>query len=173
MKRLVAGAVAVALVGVGVGTAIGQGGGGTLGPGAVGSKTFEVRIKQNQFGVNCGNLPDNRCFRRGPQIANLLAGNGAIFDGSNRVGTALFANIISRKLGRNGSQDVFLATITFDNRADSLSVLGPSTSRGSTLPYAIIGGTGTYAGARGSVTEGRSSETRTEVRIPLNFTFIP
>ncbi len=176
MRRLLAGALAVSLVGVGaaVGVATGQGTGGTVGAGAVGTKAFEVRVKQDQVNVNCGNLPQNRCFRRGPRLGNVIAGNGAIFDGTTRVGTALFANIASRVRGRNNVQEVFLATINFNNNVDSLSVLGPSISQGDTaLPYAIVGGTGIYAGARGTVSEGRSTDTRTETRIPLNFTFIP
>jgi hypothetical protein len=176
VRRLLAGALAVSLVGAGaaVGVATGQGTGGTVGAGAVGTKSFEVRVKQNQIGVNCGRPAPPQCFRRGPRLANVIAGNGAIYDGTTRVGTALFANIVGRKVGRNGTQEVFLATITFDNRTDSISVLGPATSQGDTaLPYAIIGGTGIYAGARGTVSEGRSTDTRTETRIPLNFTFIP
>ena len=173
MKRFVAGVVTASLVAVGVSTAVGQGTGGTLGPGAVGTKTFEVRVKQDQVSVNCGNLPDRRCFRRGPRIANVLAGNGRIFDGPNKVGTALFTNIVGRTVGRTGTQDVFVATIIFDNNVDSLSVVGPGQSTGPVLPYAIVGGTGVYAGARGSVVEGKSVDTRTESRIPLTFTFIP
>jgi hypothetical protein len=176
MKRLLAGGCAVALVaGVGAGAAIGQGGGGTVGPGAVGSKTLEVRVKENQINVNCGNLPQNRCFRRGPRLGNVVAGNGAIYDGNTRVGTAIFANIVGRRIGRTGSQDVFLATIAFNNRADSMAFMGPSigAENAPTLPYAIVGGTGTYAGARGSVIEGEGTERRGEFRIPLNLTFIP
>ena len=177
MKRLFAGAAAVVCAGAGmfvVGSATGQGTGGTLGAGAVGSKTFEVRIKPSQFGVNCGRpATPAQCFRRGPRISNILAGNGRVFDGGSQVGTALFASIVGRRVGRSNNQDVFLATITFNNRADSLSVLGPGASNGPALPYAIVGGTGIYAGARGSVSEGRSVDTRSESRIPLNFTFIP
>ena len=134
MRRLLAGALAVSLVGVGaaVGVATGQGTGGTVGAGAVGTKAFEVRVKQDQVNVNCGNLPQNRCFRRGPRLGNVIAGNGAIFDGTTRVGTALFANIASRVRGRNNVQEVFLATINFNNNVDSLSVLGPSISQGDT-----------------------------------------
>ena len=132
MRRLLVGALAVSLVAAGavVGVATGQGTGGTVGAGAVGTKTFEVRVKQNQISVNCGRPAPPQCFRRGPRLANVIAGNGAIYDGTTRVGTALFANIVGRKVGRNGTQEVFLATITFDNRTDSISVLGPSTSQG-------------------------------------------
>lgn len=176
MKRFLAGALAAALVGGGAfvaGSAIGQGAGGTLGTGAVGAKTFEVRVKNSQIGFNCGNLSQRRCFKRGPHPANVLGGSGAIFDGGTQVGTALFADITGRRLDSKNGQDVFMATITFNNRVDSISVLGPSSDQGATLPYAIIGGTGIYAGARGVVNEGKSVDSKTESRIPLNFTFIP
>ena len=165
----------MALAGVGVGTAIGQGQGGTLGPGAVGAKSFEVRIKEKDFGVNCG-LPNplKRCFKRGPLVANVLAGSGAVYDGGAKVGTAVFFDVVGKKLQKQNTLNVFLATITFTNRQDSISVMGPSSDEGSTLPYSIVGGTGAYAGARGTVTEGKeSSPVKGEFRIPLNLTFIP
>ena len=173
MKGIVVGAVALALAGVGVGTAIGQGQGGTLGPGAVGAKSFEVRIKEKDFGVNCGLDNANRCFRRGPRPANVIAGSGAVYDGSTKVGTAVFYNVTGKKLQKQNSLDVFSATISFANRQDSLTVMGPSSDQGSTLPYSIVGGTGVYAGARGTVSEGKDTTVGKEIRIPLNFTFIP
>lgn len=173
MKRVAVGAVALTLAGVGVGTAIGQGQGGTLGPGAVGTKSFEVRIKEKDFGVNCGLDKANRCFRRGPRPANVIAGSGLVYDGGTKVGTAVFFNVVGRKLGKENTLDVFSATITFNNRQDSLSVLGPSGGPGPTLPYPIVGGTGVYAGARGTVAEGRDTTVGKEIRIPLTFTFIP
>jgi hypothetical protein len=36
-----------------------------------------------------------------------------------------------------------------------------------------VGGTGVYAGARGTVSEGKDTTVGKEIRIPLNFTFIP
>ena len=100
MKRLLAGVLAAATIGAGafaVGSATGQGTGGTLGAGAVGTKSFTVRIKENQFGANCGNLPQRRCFAVPPRLASIGAGNGQVFDGGNRTGTALFANITARR----------------------------------------------------------------------------
>jgi hypothetical protein len=175
MKGIAVGAVALTLAGVGVGTAIGQGQGGTLGSGAVGAKSFEVRVKEKDFGVNCGlPRPLQQCFRRGPRPANVLAGSGAIYDGTRKVGTAVFFNVIGKRLGKESSLDVFSATISFNNKVDSLSVMGPSGGSGPTLPYSIVGGTGVYAGARGTVSEGKeTSPVKGEFRIPLNFTFIP
>jgi hypothetical protein len=72
------------------------------------------------------------------------------------------------------SLDVFTATILFTNKADSISVLGPASDQDTALPYSIVGGTGAYAGARGTVTEGReTAPVEGEVRIPLTLTFIP
>ena len=177
MKRLLAGVLAAATIGAGafaVGSATGQGTGGTLGAEAVGTKNFTVQIRENRVGANCGNVSQQRCFRQGPKLANVIAGSGDILSGSNRVGTALFSNIVSRRIGSQRSLDIFMATITFNNKVDSLSVFGPSTdSEEGSLPYSIIGGTGVYAGARGYVTEGKGTEGRGQFSIPLTFTFIP
>ena len=175
MKRLLAGVLATATIGAGafaVGSATGQGTGGTLGAGAVGTKSFEVRIKENQFGANCGNLSQRRCFDS-VRLASIGAGNGQVFDGSNRAGTALFANITARKVSRRESDDLFMATVVFNNRVDTISFFGATGSEESVIPYAIIGGTGIYAGARGTVTEGKTVEGRGTFTIPINLTFIP
>ena len=101
-----------------------------------------------------------------------LPGNGAVYDGSTRVGTAGFATIASKV--KRPSLDVFMATILFTNKADSITVMGPSSDQGAALPYSIVGGTGAYAGARGTVTEGKeTTPVRREFRIPLTLTFIP
>ena len=175
MNRLLVGALVLVLAGVGVGSAIGQGTGGTLGPAAQGTKTFEVRIKERNLNVNCGIPTSNnpaKCFRKRPRIANIFAGYGQVYDGSTRVGTAGFSNIAAKV--NKPQLDVFMATISFTNRADSISVMGPSSDTGKTLPYSIVGGTGAYAGARGTVTEGKeTSPVKGEFRIPLNLTFIP
>jgi hypothetical protein len=153
-------------------SAVGQGTGGTVGPAAVGTKTLEVRVKESNVGFNCVASKPSRCVRMRPRIANLLAGNGAVYDGSTRVGTAGFANIASKV--KRPSLEVFTATILFNNKADSITVMGPASDQGEALPYSIVGGTGAYAGARGTVAEGKETPAgKREVRIPLNLTFIP
>ena len=175
MRRLLLAGVVVAMVGItGVGLAVGQGTGGTLGPGAVGTKNFTVTIRESQVGVNCGNLPQARCWRVPPRLGSVVSGSGLVSDATTvPVGRALFANIVSRRVGSQNTQDVFLATIAFNNKVDSISVMGPSSGDDSSLPYSIVGGTGTYAGARGYVTEGKTIEGRGTFSIPLTFTFIP
>ena len=172
MKGIVVGAVALALAGVGVGTAIGQGQGGTLGPGAVGAKSFEVRIKEKDFGVNCGLDNANRCFRRGPRPANVIAGSGAVYDGSTKVGTAVFYNVTGKKLQKQNSLDVFSATISFANRQDSITVMGPSSDQGAPCPTPSWAARASMR-ARGAPCPRARTEVGKEIRIPLNFTFIP
>ena len=59
MRRLLA-VLVVMTAGVAgaVGVAIGQGTGGTLGPKAVGTQTFEVRIQERNVALNC---PAGQC----------------------------------------------------------------------------------------------------------------
>jgi hypothetical protein len=152
-------------------SAVGQGTGGSVGTAAVGTKTLEVRVKENAIAFNCVASKPRRCLRMPPRIANLLAGSGAVYDGSTRVGTTGFVNVASKV--KRPSLEVFTATILFNNRADSITVMGPASDQGAALPYSIVGGTGAYAGARGTVTEGKeTSPAKREIRIPLTLTFI-
>lgn len=175
MKRLLAGgAVALVAIAVAVGTAIGQGTGGTLGAGAVGSKTFEVRIKSNQFGINCGNYTQRECFRR-PRLASVGAGNGTIYVAGKKVGTAIFGNITGKRLGKEDSLDLFFATGVFDD-GSTLSFQGADSEakQFESLPYSLTGGTGTYAGARGTVVDSEApGGSNSEFRVNLSVTFIP
>ena len=146
--------------------------GGTVGSAAVGTKTLEVRVKERDIGFNCVASKPKRCLQLPPRVANIFAGSGAIYDGSSRVGTAGFSTITTKV--KRPSLDVFMATILFTNKADSITVMGPASDQGATLPYSIVGGTGAYAGARGTVTEGKeTSPSKGEFRIPLTLTFIP
>ena len=78
MNRLLVG-VACALTGGIIATsAVGQGTGGTVGPAAVGTKKFEVRVKESNIGFNCVASRPTRCLRLRPRIANVFAGNGAV-----------------------------------------------------------------------------------------------
>ena len=172
MNRLLVGVVCAVTGGIVATSAIGQGTGGTVGPAAVGTKTFEVRVKERDIGFNCVASKPRKCLRLPPRIANIFAGNGAVYDGNTRVGTAGFATIASKV--KRPSLDVFAATILFTNKADSITVMGPSSDQGAALPYSIVGGTGAYAGARGTVTEGsETTPVKREFRIPLTLTFIP
>ena len=173
MKRLLVGIVVLALLAVGVTTAIGQGNGGTVGSAATGTKSFEVRIKEKSLGLNCVASKPAKCFRQKPRPANLFAGNGKVYDGSTHVGTAGFTGITAKV--KKPSLEVFLATLSFNNNVDSISVMGPSRDEGDvSLPYSIVGGTGIYAGARGTVQDKEvKSPVKGEFRVQLDMTFIP
>ena len=96
MNRLLVGVVCALTGGIIATSAIGQGTGGTVGPAAVGTKTFEVRVKESDIGFNCVASKPRKCLRLRPRIANIFAGNGAVYDGSTRVGTAGFATIAAK-----------------------------------------------------------------------------
>jgi hypothetical protein len=159
------GTTAVLAVG-GTTVAVGQGTGGTVGPKAQGSTTFQVRFSENGFGVHCANTNNLRkCLRqRKPRIGSLFAGNGALFQGSQRVGRAHFTNIVTQR-GRNADA-LFLATAVFPDGTLSLQGVG---SEEDVTTSAITGGTGAYAGARGFTREESISDTRVNVTL----TFIP
>jgi hypothetical protein len=164
VKRLLAvSAAAVALViGYAV-TASGQGGPPT------GTQVFEVRIPQAAFGVNCGNRQQRVCFNRA-RLASIGAGNGTVHVDGRKVGTAVFANIVGKRRGRNIDLELFFATIVFDE-GSTLSFQGASAEGG--IPYAVSGGTGTYAGARGSATQADlPSRTNREFRLRVTVTFL-
>jgi hypothetical protein len=141
---------------------------GAPAPGTV--QTFEIRIKQSQFGANCGNKPQRACFRR-PRLASVGAGNGDVYVGGRKVGTAVFANITGKTL-RRGSLDLFFATIVL-GAGNTLSVQGASNDAGGQLPYSVSGGTGEYAGARGTVTESEApGGSNREFRVNVTVTFL-
>ncbi len=166
---------ATAAIAVGATTvAVGQGTGGTLGPKAQGSTTLQARLTERSFGVHCSNTTDvRRCERqRNPMIGGLAGGNATLFQGTQRVGRAHFANIITQRGRRSTAGELFLATLVL--RDGTLTIQGASQG-GEDVPSSITGGTGAYAGARGYVTtqENAPGSTEREFRIDLTFTFIP
>ena len=141
---------------------------GAPSPGTV--QTFEVRVKQNGFGVNCGNKPQRTCFRKS-FLASVGAGNGKVFVNGEKVGTAIFANITGKKLKKQNTLELFFATIILDT-GDTISAQGATTDAGS-IPYSVTGGTGAYAGARGTIVESEApGGTETEFRINVTITFL-
>jgi hypothetical protein len=162
VKRLLAvGAAAVAIAAGYAVTATGQGGPPT------GTLVFDVHIPQAAFGVNCGNAPQRVCFRR-PRLASVGAGNGTVHVDGRKVGDAVFANIVAKRLGRNNLVELFFATVVFDE-GSTLSFQGASSNR--SIPYSVTGGTGTYAGARGVATEADVPSGRREFRVTVTVTF--
>lgn len=146
MKRLLVVVGVLVLVGVGVGSAVGQGTGGTVGSSAVGTKEFGIQFK----GFGCGSIPLRKCFSKA-RVGQVGAGHATVTDGGTKVGTAIFSNIAGKKMNRRAALNVFHAVLVFDNKVDSITVAGAAADTGPALPYSIVGGTGAYAGARGTV----------------------
>lgn len=165
MKRLLVGIVVLALLAIGVTTAIGQGTGGTVGAAATGVKTFDIKF--NNFGANCGRVVLRKCFKK-PPIGSVLAGNATLMEGGKKAGTVVFHDVVAKPIKR-GSIDTFTATIVWNNGVDTLTVAGASRDPGKALPYAIVGGTGVYAGARGTAHDMAESDSGLKVEA----TFIP
>ena len=143
---------------------------GAPSPGTV--QTFEVRIKADDFGINCGNKGPRACLRGKPRLASVGAGSGTVYMNGERVGTAVFADIAAKKLKDRNMLSLFFATLVLHGGADTVSVQGTS-SEGASIPYSVTGGTGAYAGASGTVVESEApGSTNREFRINVTVTFL-
>ena len=162
MKRLLVGACALALMGVGVGSAIGQGTGGTVGSAATGTKTFDLKFG----GFGCGLTPLRKC-RAKPGV--VFAGNGTVSVDGKKIGGVVFSNVAAKRVGKRGSIDTFTGTIYHSNGEDTLTGAGVARDPGKAFPYAVVGGTGIYAGARGTARDAGGTENTLKVEV----TFIP
>ncbi len=155
--------------------AVGQGTGGTLGSKAQGSTTLQVRLTEKGFGAHCANTNNTRrCLRdMNPRLASIGAGNGAVFQGSQRVGRAHFANIVTQRGRRHSGGDLFLATLILNDGTITIQGGSQGGENAPSIPSSITGGTGAYAGARGYTTEREAQSSAREFRIDVTFTFIP
>ena len=172
MRKIIAaiGAACVALAGLLAVQAVGQGTGGTLGPKAVGTQVFEVRIKGDQFGLHCPAEQRRRACANRPKLASISSGNAAVYQGGQRVGTAHFANIVTKR--RFG--ELFLATVVLNDGTLTLQGAGQGGENAPSIPSSITGGSGAYAGARGYTTEAEApGGSQNEFRITVTATFIP
>ena len=156
--------------------AVGQGTGGTLGPKAQGSTTLQVRLTESGFGVHCANTNNRRRCERddNPRMGGLAAGNGTVFEGDERVGRAHFANVVTQRGRRNTGGELFFATVVLRDGTLTLQGASQGGENSPSIPSAITGGTGAYAGARGYATEQVApTGSDREFRINVTFTFIP
>ena len=81
------------------------------------------------------------------KIADLFAGNGKLFQGGKQVGTLHFDNVVTQ-----GDPPRTILTVALILPHGAILTEGP-TDLGSDAPSegAVIGGTGAYSGARGSL----------------------
>jgi hypothetical protein len=182
VKRLLIGAlVAVAAVAAYAGSATGQGSGGTLGERAVGTFTFFIQDREAApHGINPG-LPRNK---KRPVLADVSTGRAALLDASGkRIGVGHSFDVTTHagprsKKYRGGA--VFVANQSADFGNGNILYFACVAEDSPTDNHcAVMGGTGSFAGARGSavqdfqnVKETGKAPNRTAL-IPMRVTFIP
>jgi hypothetical protein len=178
MKRLLAG-VAVAAAGVAATAVVaeGQGTGGTVGPRAQGTLQFNIIVDGRHAGDNfaTGHKPN----RKKPfAVADFAADSGRIELGGNVVGRAFHTQaatfVPKGKRYRGGAVFVYTDAYQFGN-GDNLFISCIAEDTPTPNNCAVTGGTGGFAGARGTEVENAPTEgpTKKSVRLPMTITFIP
>jgi hypothetical protein len=166
--RHVAALATTAVVAAGAGTALGQGDGGP----PSGSLNFSVRLHFARQGFNPA-VPGSKTR---PKVADLVAFNADILVDGKKVGRSETFHVTTFEGGKKyrgfqllsgldvydfGHGDVlWLSCLREDSPADN--------------PCAVIGGTGRFAGARGSAVEPKkgTTQTRRAVTFPVRVTFV-
>jgi hypothetical protein len=145
MKRLAAAVVAITVAGAGTlaVTATGRDSGPPLGRLTV---TVDLPPSPASLGANRADTagsPDAP-----PQIADVFAGNGRVLQNGHQVGTFHFDNVVAQ-----ASPPVTIITGIIGLAHGSVLTEGTADlSSDAPSEAAVIGGTGVYAGARGTVT---------------------
>ena len=175
-RHIAAVGMATTLAVGGATAAVGQGTGGTLGPKAQGSTTLQVRLTERSFGAHCANTNSRRRCERddNPRMGGLTGGNAPVYLDNQRVGRAHFTNIITQRGRRHTGGELFLATVVLRDGTLTLQGASQGGDNAPSIPSAITGGTGAYAGARGYATEQVApTGNNREFRINVTLTFIP
>lgn len=144
-----------------------------MGPGAQGTLDFSIVLKNTKSsqGINPA-APRNR---RRPKVADMTAGNGELRVDGRRVGTAHSFEVTTdegARRYRGGAE--FLQTFMGDFGKDDV-IFGHCRASDDPRknPCAVVGGTGRFAGARGIMTQGEVTGTKTTQTIRFRITFIP
>jgi hypothetical protein len=166
--------------------AVGQGTGGTLGESAVGSATFTIVIPFGQKGTNGMNPAKGNGKTRRPRVSDMTAGWAHIVTGDNqRVGRGFQAQFVAfegaRKKYKGGSTGIETIALDFSpkgspgTQAVYLSCIAEDSPTNNHC--AITGGTGRYAGARGTALQdfnaGKEDKKAKTFSFPLTLTFVP
>ena len=174
MKRLLLMA-ALAAVCIGAASAIGQGTGGSVGPQATGTLSFELRFTpaKRRSGINPAVPRD----KKRPKVMDMTGGNVDILVNGQKMGLAHGAEVLTfegAKKYKGGAEG--LSTIMLDFGSDNL-IFGACrfSDDERNNPCAITGGTGVYAGARGTAVQDYSQgrEQGKTFFLPVRLTFIP
>jgi hypothetical protein len=173
-KSVVAAVVTTAIAAGAAGAAVGQDTGGP----PTGSFTFELRMNaaEHRSGIN----PSAPRDRTRPKIADMLAGNadlltdGKVTGRSHHMEVTTFTPRTKRYRGRavahwfdmhdfRGGNMLFTECFAEDSPTDN--------------PCVVTGGTGRYAGARGSAVvqfaKGRENRKEQTFTVPIEVTFVP
>lgn len=98
----------------------------------------------------------------------------APYQDNERVGLALLTNIVTQRGRRHTGGESFLATVVLRDGTLTLQGASQGGENAPSIPSAITGGTGAYAGARGYATEQVApTGSDREFRINVTFTFVP
>ena len=148
MKRMATIAAAIVVAGGSIGAVAVAANGRDEAP-PTGTLTVDAQFPTPQSGQLAANLADPKgSAETDPaKIADLFAGNGKLFQGGKQVGTLHFDNVVTQA-------DPARAIITVALVLPHGSILTQApTDLGSDAPLdgAVIGGTGAYGGARGTV----------------------
>jgi hypothetical protein len=125
----------------------------------------------------------NRVSRRaqGPHVGDILVSNGTFVEPGGRRGTWHSTRFVTDQgNGRPNARGVkYTAFVAFDfGHGDTLfasAFISPSDLSGpdAPVPGTVLGGTGRFAGARGTGVQTVLSDTRTALRSRFTFTFMP
>jgi hypothetical protein len=174
-RALVATTVALAVAGAGVaGSAVGQDTAGTVGPAATGQLELTIQLKNSRSRGGFNPAKGNNAGKR-PRVADMLAGNGdVLIDGkkAGRVHGFDVATFQGARRYRGGAEFISNVMIDLGNN-DLLFGICRASEDERPNPCAITGGTGKYAGARGTAVETFQPRTRTTQTINVVITFIP
>ncbi len=174
MKRLLLAAALVAAGCIGAASAIGQDTGGSVGPQATGTLSFEVVFTpaKRRGGINPAVPRD----KKRPKVMDMLGGNVDILVNGKKVGRAHGFEVLTfegAKKYKGGAEGV--STTMLDFGSDNLIFMTCRFSDDErSNPCAITGGTGVYAGARGTGVEGYTEgrEQGKKFFLPVRLTFI-
>jgi hypothetical protein len=171
VRHAVAVATAAAIAAGGTGVAIGQGAGGP----PAGTFTFDVRIPhvQGRSGINPA-VPRNK---KRPVVADLSAASADVLVGGKKVGLGHHTEVTTYSPGKKyRGKGVWSQTDVYDFGGGNVLFMSCIAEDSPTANLcAVTGGTGRYAGARGTAVEAAKpvKETKRVTVIRVDVAFMP
>ncbi len=149
MKRMATIAAAIVVAGGSIGAVAVAANGRDEAPPA-GTLTVDAQFPTPESGQLSANLADPKgSAETDPaKIADLFAGNGKLFQGGKQVGTLHFDNVVTQA---DPARAILTVALRPAARRRSSPRRRPISGSDAPLDGAVIGGTGAYGGARGTV----------------------